>query len=155
MTTSFAEDKRAEIRAAAARLGIDEDYISRLVDAFYARVRADATLGPIFEREIGDRWDPHLARMKAFWASVALNAGAYSGRPVPVHQRLEGVSRTHFTRWLGLFREILTETAPSAGAVDYFMLRAERIAASLQMAMFDRFSPPGREPPVLDRGASR
>ena len=78
-TRSFAEDKRAEIRASAAALGIDEAYISRLVECFYARVRADAMLGPIFEREIGDRWEPHLARMKAFWASVALNAGGYSG----------------------------------------------------------------------------
>jgi hemoglobin len=150
---SFAEDKRAEIRAAAGRLGIDEDYISRLVEAFYARVRADATLGPIFEREIGDRWDPHLARMKAFWASVALNAGTYSGRPVPVHQRLEGVSPRHFAHWLGLFRETLAETAPSAEAEAYFMLRAERIAASLQMAMFERF-PPAGSPPVLDRRAT-
>lgn len=151
---SFAEEKRAEIRAAAARLGIDEAYISLLVEAFYTRVRADAVLGPIFEREIGDRWDPHLARMKAFWASVALNAGAYSGRPVPVHQRLDGVSREHFSLWLGLFRETLAETAPTPEAADYFMLRAERIAASLQMAMFERFPAAGREPPVLVRRAS-
>ena len=78
---SFAEDKRAEIRANAAALGIDEAYISLLVERFYARVRADATLGPIFEREIGDAWDPHLARMKRFWASVALNAGTHAGGP--------------------------------------------------------------------------
>jgi hemoglobin len=138
-TRSFAEDKRAEIRANAARIGIDEAYISGLVERFYARVRADAVLGPIFEREIGDRWDPHLTRMKAFWTSVALNAGTYSGRPVPVHQRLDGVSLRHFAHWLALFRETLTETAPNDAAVEYFMLRAERIAASLQMAMFERF----------------
>jgi hemoglobin len=136
---SFAEDKRAEIRANAAAIGIDEAYISRLVEAFYAQVRADAMLGPIFENAIGDRWAPHLARMKAFWASVALNAGTYSGRPVPVHQGLEGVSRQHFARWLALFRETLNQTAPSADAVEYLMLRAERIAASLQMAMLERF----------------
>lgn len=138
-----AEEKRAGIRARAAGIGIDEAYISRLVDSFYARVRADAMLGPIFEQAIGDRWEPHLARMKAFWASVALNAGVYSGRPVPIHQRLEGVSARHFGHWLALFRETLTETAPSVEAVDYFMLRAERIAASLQIAMFDRFPGPG------------
>jgi len=149
---SFAEDKRAEIRASAAAIGINEAYISRLVECFYVRIRADASLGPIFENRIGDQWDPHLARMKAFWASVALNAGAYSGRPVPVHQRLDGVTRRHFAHWLELFRETLTETAPSAEAVEYFMSRAERIAASLQMAMFDRFPGANREPPVLARG---
>lgn len=148
---SFAEDKRAEIRAKAAVHGIDEAYITRLVECFYVRVRADAMLGPIFEHEIGDRWEPHLGRMKAFWASVALNAGAYAGRPVPVHQRLADVSRDHFAHWLELFNETLVETAPSAEAVEYFMLRAERIAASLQMAMFDRFPEAGRGAPVLDR----
>jgi len=148
-TRSFAEEKRAEIRANAAAIGIDEAYISRLVESFYARVRADGTLGPIFEDAIGDAWAPHLARMKAFWASVALNAGTYSGRPVPVHQRLEGVGRRHFVLWLALFRETLIDTAPNAAAVEYFMLRAERIAASLQMAMFERFSGAGHEPPVF------
>jgi hemoglobin len=149
MTQAFARGKRAEIRTKAAEIGIDELYISRLVDCFYARVRTDALLGPIFERAIDDRWEPHLARLKAFWASVALNAGVYSGRPVPVHRRLDGVTCRHFERWLALFRETLTETAPSPEAVEYFMLRAERIAASLQMAMFDRFPEPGREPPAF------
>ena len=153
-TRSFAEDKRAEIRANAAAIGIDEAYISRLVECFYARIRADASLGPIFEREIGEKWDPHLVRMKAFWTSVALNAGTYSGRPEPVHQRLDGVSCRHFAHWLALFRETLTETAPSAEAVEYFMARAERIAASLQMAMFDRFASADRAAPVLARGAT-
>jgi hemoglobin len=143
---SFAEEKRAEIRARAATLGIDEAFISRLVERFYARVRSDAMLGPIFEREIGDHWEPHLARMKEFWASVALNAGIYSGRPVPVHQRLDGVSREHFAHWLELFRETLVEIAPGSATVEYFLLRAERIATSLQMAMFDRIGSDGAPP---------
>ena len=96
---SFAEDKRAEIHANAAVQGIDEAYISRLVERFYGRVRTDEKLGPIFEREIGDRW----------------------------------------------------ETAPSAAAAEYFMLRAERIAASLQTAMLDRLPEAGRGALVLDR----
>jgi hemoglobin len=137
----FAEAKRAEIRAAASEMGIDEAYISRLVEGFYTRVRADALLGPLFDREIGDQWDPHLARMKAFWASVALNAGTYSGRPIPVHQRLEGVTPRYFQRWLELFHGTLADTAPSDGAVAYFMSRAERIAANLQGAMFERAMP--------------
>lgn len=148
-TRSFAGEKRAEIRANAAAIGVDEAYISLLVECFYARVRADALLGPIFEHAVNDRWEPHLARMKAFWASVALNAGTYSGQPVPVHQRLQGVSAGHFERWLALFRATLTGTAPSREAIDYFMLRAERIAASLQMAMFERSADASREPPVF------
>lgn len=131
-----AHERRAAIRARAAAMGIDEAYISHLVDAFYARIRAHETLGPIFNDAIGEHWDRHLPRMKSFWTSVALNAGTYSGQPVPAHQKLTTVQPQHFRIWLSLFRQTLEDTAPSPEAVPYFMERAERIAESLQLAMF-------------------
>ena len=91
--------------------------------------------------------------MNAFWASVALNAGAYSGRPVPVHQRLEGVLRAHFVRWLGSSATRWPRRRRALEAVEYFMLRAERIAASLQLAMFERFPEDRRCAPVLGPAA--
>jgi hemoglobin len=131
-----AQDRRAEIQARAASFGIDEAYISRLVDAFYQRIRVHPLLGPIFDEAIGDNWDRHLPRMKRFWESVALNAGAYSGKPVPAHQKLTTVQPGHFKIWLELFKQTLEDTAPTQDAVGYFMERAERIAESLQLAMF-------------------
>lgn len=131
-----AAERRKDIQTNAEKLGIDDAYISTLVDSFYQRVRAHPLLGPIFDEKIGDDWDPHLARMKDFWASVAMNAGRYSGRPVPKHKALSRVQPWHFNIWLALFRETLEETAPTPGAVPYFMVRAERIAESLQLAMF-------------------
>jgi hemoglobin len=131
-----AHARRAEIQRRANIIGIDEAYISLLVDEFYRRIRAEETLGPIFEEAIGDRWDYHLPRMKSFWASVALNAGTYSGQPVPAHRRLARVKQPHFPSWLALFRQTLHDTAPTREAVDYFMERANRIAESLQLAMF-------------------
>lgn len=130
-----AEERRRAIQETAARLGIDDAFISELVETYYARVRADERLGPIFNGEIDD-WPDHLAKLKDFWASVALNAGRYSGKPVPAHMKLEGVSREDFGLWLGLFRRTLEETAPGEETVVYFMQRAERIAQSLQLAMF-------------------
>ena len=131
-----AHARRAEIQRRANVIGIDEAYISLLVDEFYRRIRADETLGPIFEEAIGDRWDYHLPRMKSFWASVALNASTYSGQPVPAHKKLSQVEQSHFQTWLALFRQTLQDTAPTPEAVDYFMERANRIAESLQLAMF-------------------
>ena len=128
--------RRQEIQAAAAAMGIDEDYISTLVDTFYARVRADARLGPIFETAIGDDWDHHLGKMKDFWSSVAMNSGRYAGKPVPAHQKLTAIRPPHFDIWLGLFERTLNDTAPTPAAIPYFMERAERIANSLQLAMF-------------------
>lgn len=139
-----AKERRAKIRAHAAAMGIDEAYISRLVDAFYTQIRQHDVLGPIFNMAIGDNWDHHLPRMKHFWASVALNSGTYSGRPVPVHQKLTQVRAEHFAIWLALFRQTLIQTGASREATDYFMVRAERIAESLQLAMFGIGDPGSR-----------
>ncbi|MGI9502243.1 MAG: group III truncated hemoglobin [Geminicoccaceae bacterium] len=129
-------DRRAAILAEAKAIGIDEAYIAKLVEAFYAKVRADALIGPVFERAIDtDRWPRHLATMNSFWASVAFNAGSYSGQPVLVHKRLHGLGHRHFERWLKLFGETLIETAPTDHAVVYLMTRAERIAESLKAAI--------------------
>lgn len=131
-----AEERHRDILAEAAAIGIDEDYVAHLVDTFYAKVRQHEVLGPIFNGVIGDNWDHHLSKLKKFWASVALDAGSYDGRPVPAHVKLDGITPDHFQVWLGLFRETLEETAPTGAAVAFFMTRAERIAQSLQYAMF-------------------
>lgn len=130
-----AEERRQDIVAQAAALGIDEAYISTLVDTFYTRVRAHPLLGPVFDVAISE-WGPHLSRMKDFWASVALNAGRYSGKPVPAHTKHSHIEQWHFGIWLDLFEQALIDTAPNPGAVDYFMERANRIAQSLQLAIF-------------------
>jgi hemoglobin len=37
-----------------------EESIRRLVDSFYAKVKIDPALGPIFARAIPGDWQPHL-----------------------------------------------------------------------------------------------
>jgi hemoglobin len=114
---------------------VDREFIGRLVRAFYARVRADARLGPIFARHIAGDWEPHLEKMTDFWSSVVLKTGAYQGRPVPAHLKLKEVAEPDFEIWLGLFRETAREFCePEVAAV--FIDRAERIARSLKLAMF-------------------
>ena len=62
------ELRRAQVIAGiAGRTGIDEAMIERLVRGFYARIREDELLGPIFAARIAD-WEPHLQRMFAFWS---------------------------------------------------------------------------------------
>ena len=67
-----------------AETGIDEAMIDRLIRAFYARVREDALLGPVFAERI-EEWEPHLRKMFAFWSSVALMSGRYHGQPMARH----------------------------------------------------------------------
>lgn len=113
----------------------NEQEIERVVRAFYARVRADAELGPIFDRVIGDDWEPHLRKMFAFWSSVMLMSGRYKGQPMVAHMRLKAVRPAHFERWLALFRQTTEELcAPETAAA--FIERATRIADSLRLGMF-------------------
>jgi len=114
------------------RTGIDEAMIECLVRGFYAKVRADAVLGPVFEARIGD-WEPHLARMCAFWSSVALMTGRYHGTPMAKHLPLP-VDGGHFDRWLALFEETAREICPGE-AEAHFVERARRIAQSLELGI--------------------
>lgn len=41
--------------------------IELMVDTFYAEVREDDLLGPIFNRIIKDNWSKHLDTMYRFW----------------------------------------------------------------------------------------
>src|SRR5215469_3495162 len=116
---------------------ISEDTIRELVHAFYAKVRADDALGPIFARVIGADWDPHLEKMCAFWSSVMLTSGRYKGNPMLAHLRLKTVAPAHFDRWLALFRATAAELF-SPMIAQAFIARAETIARSLKLGMFFR-----------------
>jgi hemoglobin len=122
-------------RGPGAFVGVTEGMIHALVHGFYAKIRRDPALGPIFDRAIPhDGWDPHLAKMCDFWSSVMLATGRFSGAPMPAHIRLPEIRSTHFARWLQLFRETAGEVCPSEAA-QAFIGRAEMIAESLQLGI--------------------
>jgi hemoglobin len=110
------------------RTAIDEAMIRHLVHGFYARVRTDPMLGPIFAAKV-ENWDTHLARMCAFWSSVVLMSGRYHGQPMARHLPLP-INEIHFARWLEIFDETARDLCPAVAA-DHFSERAHRIAASL------------------------
>jgi len=120
---------------------VDRAFIGGLVRDFYGRVRGDRRLGPIFAEVIGENWEPHLEKMTDFWCSVILKSRSYQGRPVPAHLKLKQVREEDFEIWLSLFRRTANDLCPPDIA-DVFVERAERIAASLRLAMFFRLPPP-------------
>ena len=117
--------------------GIDEEGLHRLVARFYASVRADDRLGPIFERAIDD-WPHHLDKLAAFWSSVMLTSGRYKGSPMAAHLRhAPALTPDLFERWLALWRTATeAEMPPEAAAV--LQETAARIAQSLQLALLSR-----------------
>jgi hemoglobin len=129
----MASDRRNQITAAiATQTGIDEPMIERLVYGFYAKVRGDDLLGPVFDARIGD-WEPHLRRMCEFWSSVALMSGRYHGNPMAKHAPLP-IDAAHFDRWLALFEQTASELCPPEAAA-HFISRARRIAESLELGI--------------------
>jgi len=132
-----ATEARQAARAEAGAMGITPDTISTLVDTFYGHVRADSDLGPVFEKAIGDDWEPHLATMKRFWSAIVFHDGGYAGRPMPAHMKLKpDIAPEHFGRWLALFEQTLEEIGASAAAKAAFLERANRIANSFQLHLF-------------------
>ena len=126
---------RAGSDARPLHAAITQENISRLVDEFYDRVFADARIGPIFLKHIGEDRSAHMLTMKQFWSSVLLKTRSYAGQPVPVHLKLTEVRREDFAIWLGHFRETAREIfEPEAAAI--VIASAERIAESLKLAMF-------------------
>ncbi len=124
-----------------AQRELDESSLRELVDAFYARVRADAALGPIFNDAIHD-WPEHLEKLAAFWSSVMLASGRYKGRPVPAHMKhRDRITPELFDRWLTLWAQTTNERmAPEVAHA--LQAKAARIAESLQIAMLLRLDLP-------------
>ena len=92
------EDSSAARQPVPPTRGIDEAMIQRLVRGFYAEVRQDELLGPIFAAQIVE-WEPHLQQICAFWSSVLLKTGRYHGQPMLRHLPLP-IDARHFDRWL-------------------------------------------------------
>jgi hemoglobin len=130
---SAAQARRAAIIAQIqADTGIDEPMIERLIRRFYARVRDDNILGPIFAAKISD-WESHLQKMFAFWSSVALMSGRYHGQPMALHLPLP-IDDGHFDRWLALFYETAQEVCPPRAA-ERFTLLSRRIGETLKLGL--------------------
>jgi hemoglobin len=106
-----------------------EEEVAGLVHAFYARVRQDEQLGPIFEAHVGD-WESHLAKLVDFWSSILLRTRRFTGAPMPKHAALPGITAELFQRWLMLFRQTARAQANQAMAAQACTM-AERIAQSL------------------------
>lgn len=114
-----------------ASVEINESTIAALVDRFYSLVREDDVLGPVFARVIGNEWEPHLKKMRAFWSSLILGSGSYKGNPMLAHLMLAPrIYAEHFERWLGIWKQITAELFPPEMAA-VFVGKAQMIAERL------------------------
>lgn len=85
-----------------------EEEVVRMVEVFYERVRADATLGPLFEAQVPD-WNWHKAHLVAFWSALLRGTRRFHGAPVSRHLEMPGLSAELFEHWLALFQQTTAE----------------------------------------------
>lgn len=129
---------RPAYRPAPSRLRAEdqptEATLRALVDDFYAQVRADPELGPLFEAAVAD-WPAHLERIAAFWSSALLGSGVYKGDPFGRHRpHAPRMTPAMFDRWLALWSRA-TEAHLTPTAAASARSKATRIAAGLRMAL--------------------
>ncbi len=84
-----------------------------LVSTFYAKIRKDEVLGPIFNGIITD-WDEHLELLTDFWETQLFLKRKYYGNPVTAHQEVDdkmghGITPEHFGLWINLWFETIDE----------------------------------------------
>jgi hemoglobin len=145
--------RAASSGAAGAQTGsaVSEAQLEMLIPRFYARVREDALIGPVFDDAVAD-WGRHLDTLMAFWSSVTLTSGRYKGNPVAAHlKHLPAITPPMFERWLSLWAEVTGELLPPAAAAA-LQARAARIAESLKLALYFRALPePGPQAAVSEK----
>lgn len=97
-----------ELPVASATL-CSEQEVTCLVHDFYARVRREERLGPVFEARIHD-WDGHLAQLVDFWSAMLRGTRRFNGNPMSKHMAMPELERDLFDRWLLLFRQTTAES---------------------------------------------
>lgn len=114
------------------RLG-GKDGVTRLVKWFYARVRFDPLLEPIFNAHVA-KWSEHLDLLIDYWCGAVGGPTTYPGG-MGKHFSL-GLDATHFVAWLRVWEENCRDLLQPREAGEMIAL-ARSIADDVQR-MIDR-----------------
>jgi hemoglobin len=101
--------------------------ISRLIKWFYARVRFEPDLEPIFDAHI-EKWGPHLEMIIDFWCGQVGGPSPYAGG-MGRHFRM-GLAPEHFATWLRVWEQNCRDLLQPREAAEMIQL-AQTIADDL------------------------
>ena len=114
--------------------------IKLLVVSFYAKIRTDAVLGPIFNQIVID-WEPHLELLTDFWETQLFLKRKYFGNPVTAHQEVDDkmqhtITPEHFGLWMNLWFATIDELFE--GETAYIAKnRAQKMSTMLYLKIYE------------------
>ena len=89
--------------------------VNILVNKFYAKIRQDELLGPIFNGHIpAENWPEHLEKLTDFWETNLFGIPKFKGNPSQKHASVDKnmghtIEQLHFGKWLQLWFETIDE----------------------------------------------
>lgn len=119
---------------------VDRNDIALLVRTFYAKIRTDAVLGPIFNKIVID-WEPHLELLTDFWETQLFLKRKYFGNPVTAHQEVDDkmqhtITPEHFGLWMNLWFAAIDELFE--GETAYIAKnRAQKMSTMLYLKIYE------------------
>lgn len=108
--------------------------IKIVIDTFYDKVRADASIGFIFNDIAQVDWEHHMPIMYDFWESTVFGTGTYTRNAMTPHFVLQDkvkFTAAHFERWVFLFVTTVDELYAGENA-EIMKMRATSIAGLMQ-----------------------
>lgn len=111
-----------------------------LIHQFYAKIRSDKSLGPIFNKAISN-WPAHLDHIVDFWDTSLFMTKSYEGNPVIAHQKVgdqenNSLDMNHFGIWINLWTETVNELFEGEVA-NLAIRRARNMASILFIKIFE------------------
>jgi hemoglobin len=106
-------------------------------------VRADETIGYLFNEVAQVNWEQHLPRMYDFWENILFQTGSFKGNPMAAHVQLHQkspLSAAHFDRWQQLFIATVDELFEGDMA-ELIKQRALSIATMIRIKVFPTNDP--------------
>lgn len=89
--------------------------INFLVISFYAKIREDEVLGPIFNQHIAtEKWPEHLEKLTDFWETNLFGIPKFKGSPTQKHMQVDKnlnhtIEPFHFGRWMQFWFETIDQ----------------------------------------------
>ena len=116
--------------------------VNELVNTFYATIRKDEMLGPIFNKMLptDEIWVEHLEKLTDFWETNLFAVIKFKGNPMAAHQKVDKtfdykITQDHFYQWLKLWNKTVDSLFVGERA-EMAKERARRMSTHLHVNMW-------------------